>query len=208
MHRARGLAAGTLVLASLVTPAHAHHVMDGALPRTALDAFLAGVGHPIIGLDHLAFVIGAGLMSALAGATLWLPLAFVAATLLGATFHLFGAALPFAEGVIAISVLLVAVGIYRQEVLDRGVLVAGFVVAGIAHGYAYGESIIGAEAAPLGTYLIGFALVQWVIAWASSQALFRALRISRQWARGGMRLAGIVTGAVGAIAALSAAGVL
>jgi urease accessory protein len=32
--------------------------------------------------------------------------------------------------------------------------------AGLAHGYAYGEAVIGAEATPLVAYLAGLALVQ------------------------------------------------
>ena len=46
-----------------------------------------------------------------------------------------------------------------------------FVVAGAFHGYAYGESIIGAEKAPLAAYVVGFAMIQYCIAVASGTAV-------------------------------------
>ena len=38
-----------------------------------------------------------------------------------------------------------------------------FAVAGLFHGYAYGEAIVGAETAPLAAYFLGFALIQFVL---------------------------------------------
>ena len=46
-----------------------------------------------------------------------------------------------------------------------------FVVAGVFHGYAYGESIVGAERAPLAAYMVGFAVIQYCIAVASGTAV-------------------------------------
>jgi urease accessory protein len=39
-----------------------------------------------------------------------------------------------------------------------------FGVAGLTHGYAYGESIFGAEPSPLGAYLLGLVVIQSAIA--------------------------------------------
>lgn len=39
-----------------------------------------------------------------------------------------------------------------------------FAVAGLFHGYAYGEAIFGAEQAPLAAYLIGLVVIQTAIA--------------------------------------------
>src|SRR5262249_1552904 len=39
-----------------------------------------------------------------------------------------------------------------------------FAVAGLFHGYAYGESIFGAETSPLGAYLLGLIVIQSVVA--------------------------------------------
>jgi urease accessory protein len=51
---------------------------------------------------------------------------------------------------------------------------AFFAIAGLAHGYAYGESIAGAEPTPLIAYLAGFVIVQIAIG-AAGYALARAV---------------------------------
>lgn len=53
------------LLAAAIPLAHAHHAMDYALPASALEGFLSGIGHPVIGVDHLLFVVGAGVVAAL-----------------------------------------------------------------------------------------------------------------------------------------------
>ena len=40
--------------------AWAHHFMDGGLPQTFAQGLLSGLGHPVIGLDHAAFIVAAG----------------------------------------------------------------------------------------------------------------------------------------------------
>lgn len=61
------------MLASVATlalqgPAFAHHAMDGKMPVTFLQGLLSGLGHPIIGFDHLAAVVGVGVLGAWRGA--------------------------------------------------------------------------------------------------------------------------------------------
>lgn len=49
--------------AMLLLPAassHAHHPVGGS-PETILQRFLSELGHPVIGVDHLTFVLGIGL---------------------------------------------------------------------------------------------------------------------------------------------------
>jgi urease accessory protein len=48
--------------------------------------------------------------------------------------------------------------------IPASLYMAIFAVAGLFHGGAYGEAIIGAENTPLVAYLIGFALIQYGIA--------------------------------------------
>ena len=55
---------GLIAIAILIIgiePAHAHHPMGGATPANFSQGFLSGLAHPIIGLDHLVFVIAIGL---------------------------------------------------------------------------------------------------------------------------------------------------
>ena len=44
--------------------------------------------------------------------------------------------------------------------MQSGALLGLFALAGLLHGYALGESIVGAEPAPLAAYLIGLAVIQ------------------------------------------------
>ena len=60
--------------------AHAHHVMDYALPATMLDGLLSGLGHPIIGIDHFLFTLAAGVLAARFARGWLLPVLFVAAS--------------------------------------------------------------------------------------------------------------------------------
>jgi urease accessory protein len=55
--------------------------------------------------------------------------------------------------------------------VPTALLAAFFAGAGLFHGYAYGESIIGAEPAPLAAYVAGFAAVQYGIAVGAAAAL-------------------------------------
>lgn len=96
-----------LLLAS--TPALAHHPFGGQTPTNAIQGFLSGMGHPVIGLDHLAFVITAGLLAAVMGRGLSIPIAFVVASLAGTGIHLMELDRPAPEFFISASVLLFSV---------------------------------------------------------------------------------------------------
>src|SRR5258708_8698214 len=65
----------SLVVATLVgiAPACAHHVMGGATPATFAQGLLSGLGHPVIGLAHLAFLLAVGLAVAASGPSLVMP---------------------------------------------------------------------------------------------------------------------------------------
>src|SRR5262245_42249836 len=157
--------AAALTLAATL-PAEAHHVMGGRMPATFAEGLLSGLGHPVIGIDHLAFIVAVGLAVGVAGLSLAMPVVFVVASALGVAIHVGGANLPGAELVVAASVIL-AGGLLAAGNAARGSLVmwgALFAVAGLFHGYAYGESIFGAERTPLGAYLIGLVIVQTAIA--------------------------------------------
>ncbi|MCF7983082.1 MAG: HupE/UreJ family protein [Thiohalocapsa sp.] len=157
---------GLLLMALLATtPALAHHGMDGALPGTLGQGLISGLAHPVIGLDHLAFLVVAALLSAmLSGAARGLaPAAFVLGTLGGATLHLQGLDLPPGELIVAASVLLGGAALLGRMAPGARLLSTLLALAGLFHGYAYAEAIFGAEATPLVGYLIGFSLVQYVV---------------------------------------------
>ncbi|MET0472193.1 MAG: HupE/UreJ family protein, partial [Xanthobacteraceae bacterium] len=47
--------------------ASAHHVMGGRTPTTFVEGFLSGLGHPVIGPDHLAFLLAIGVAVGVGG---------------------------------------------------------------------------------------------------------------------------------------------
>ena len=155
--------AGLLLAAS--TSAFAHHPMGGMTPQTFSQGLLSGFGHPIIGLDHFAFLVVAMLLTcALKGASRFLvPLAFIGATVGGTVLHLGAASIPMSEMLVALSVVVGGVLALTRRYPGAFALSAIFAASGVLHGYAYGESIIGAEAAPLVAYLIGFAAIQYAL---------------------------------------------
>lgn len=160
---ALAVTAGLLLAAS--TSVFAHHPMGGMTPETFSQGLLSGLGHPIIGLDHFAFLVLAVLLSfALKGSARFLaPLAFVGATIGGTVLHLGAANIPMSEALVALSVVVAGVLAVSRRYPGAFALSAIFAVSGVLHGYAYGESIIGAETTPLLAYLAGFAFIQYAL---------------------------------------------
>ena len=142
-------------------PVLAHHPNGGTTPSNFIEGFLSGLGHPVIGIDHLVFVVAIGLLAALSKKSgMIIPLAFVIATAIGTGIHLQSVNLPAPELIISASVL--AMGIFLAQKNQANFTLLGTIgaIAGIFHGYAYGESIVGAETTALVAYLLGFCGIQ------------------------------------------------
>jgi urease accessory protein len=184
-----------LLLAS--APASAHHVMGGRTPSTIVEGLISGLGHPVIGPDHLAFLLAVGVVVGVGGLNLALPVVFVAAMAIGVMVHVNGIGLPDAEIIVALSVLLAGVLIAYGRALPVAIWGTLFAVAGLFHGYAFGESIFGAEAAPLGAYLLGLVAIQSAVIVGIAMVARRMGSGISAWAP---RLAGALVVAVGAIA--------
>jgi len=197
-----GLGALTLCALSISTPSSAHHAIGGATPSNGWDGLVSGLAHPVIGLDHLAFVVAAGLIAALHRRGVFIPIAFVAASLIGTGVPLLAVDLPAAQLMISVSVLLMSALLFaRPQRLPIVLLLAS--AAGIFHGYAYGQSIVGAEMTSLSAYLLGLAIVQLVIG-LSTRSVFRlAVRQTPDVEVLTLRWAGLVLCGVG-LAYLSA----
>lgn len=155
------------LFALFTLPAAAHHPFGGEAPQSIVQGLLSGAGHPVIGLDHLAFVIAAGLMAAVVRQGWRVPAAFVAATVGGTALHLAGADLPVPELVISLSVVVFGLLAVIRDRLNAIAVVILAAIAGLFHGYAYGEAVVGAQPTPLVAYLIGFAVVQGAIAYTA-----------------------------------------
>ncbi len=163
-----------IVAASLVAgPALAHHPMGGRTPSTALEGLLSGLAHPVIGPDHLAFVIGVGILSAFVRRGWILPVAFLCLGAIGTAIHLGGAGVPAAETLVAVTVLLMAGAVSLRRRAPVALLAVLCGLGGLAHGYALAESIAGAESSPLVFYLAGLATVQLAISLLVRDAALR-----------------------------------
>jgi urease accessory protein len=188
----------TLVaFAVLATPALAHHVMGGELPSTFMQGLLSGIGHPIIGLDHLAFVVALGIGAALLQGPLVVIATFVTTSIAGVLIHLAQLDIPMVEPLVSFSVLLAGLALIWSRSVAGSVWLAFAAIAGLLHGYAFGESIVGAEHAVVGAYLLGLAMVMAVIALTVAW-ITRRIVVADGVASPSLRVAGAVVGCVGA----------
>ncbi|MHA6495403.1 HupE/UreJ family protein [Pseudomonas borbori] len=159
----QSLYALALFLTPAVAFAHSGHDPSG---------LMAGLAHPVLGLDHLLAMLAVGLWAAQqSGATRWaLPLTFVASMLLGGLFGLNGVQLALMETAIATSVmafgLLVAVAIRLPTAIALGMTALFALTHGVAHGlelpalsspWGYAAGFVVATAA---LHACGFALVR------------------------------------------------
>lgn len=167
-----------LMSAFYVAPAFAHHVMGGSMPATFAEGVLSGLGHPVIGLDHLAAVVAVGCLAAAHRSASALAIAFVLAMMVGVVLHMQGTAVPGAEILVALSVLALGGLMVSRRDVSAGIALVLFAIVGVIHGYVLGESIYGAEPAPLYAYLLGLAVIQSVIALAAAQLTRLAVRRS------------------------------
>ncbi len=163
LQQASTLTALTGILLMTATPAFAHHAMGGKLPSTVFEGFISGVAHPLIGLDHFAFIVAVGLLAAVKRQGILIPISFVLAAMLGTGSHLASIGLPGVELFVSGSIVLFGILLVMKDSPNTGVVAGLSAVAGLFHGYAYGESIFGAETTPLVGYLIGFTVVQLVV---------------------------------------------
>lgn len=183
-----------LTLAASGTLAHAHHPMGGETPATLTQGLLSGFGHPVIGVDHLAFIVAIGIAAGLAGRPLSIVGTFVAASLAGLLAHVLGFALSAVELMVAASVLLAGIMLATRTRSGAAWMVLG--LAGIFHGQAYAEAVIGAEPTPIAAYLVGLTLVQGAIGVGAALAV-RAFDVAPTTPL--PRVAGVVVAAIGVV---------
>ncbi len=199
--------ASAFVLALASVPALAHHPMGGATPSTFGAGLLSGLGHPIIGLDHLAAVLAVGALAAISARGFAVATAFLAAMIGGVVLHLMSTALPAAEILVGLTTALMGLLVALRFRSSLITLAALFAIAGLAHGYALGEAVVGAEPAPVGAYLAGLFVIQTVIA---GGAYLATASLADAGARrtAALALSGGIVMIAGGITAASAAGFL
>lgn len=192
LNRMRGVALAGMGLLLTAGNASAHHLMGGRTPSTFAEGLLSGIGHPIIGPDHLAFLVGVGIAVGVGGLSLISPSLFLVAMACGVAAHVAAINIPSAELIVAFSVLAAGLLLAFGRPIHTSWWMALFLVAGFFHGYAYGESIYGAESTPLVAYLAGLVVVQ------TTLTIGVALVARAFWqSKLGPRLVGAAIGGVG-----------
>lgn len=190
----------SVFLATIAGPAWAHHPLGGMPMETFAHGILSGIGHPVLGFDHLFFVILVGIAALFTSRPRMAPAAYILAMLAGCMMIFSGSALPATEVIVGLSLLVLGGLVLSGRAMGAGTAMAIFAGFGLFHGAAFGASIAGQEAtlgAPvLIAYLIGLGFVQFGIAllagWVAS-TVFHATEATAISAR----LAGAVVAGVG-----------
>jgi urease accessory protein len=159
-----------LLVPLLATPAAAHHLMETFdLKEGPLAGLLSGIGHPLLGPDHLLFLLALGLVG-LVQRLRWV-LALLAVGLTATGLGLMLPALPGAEALVALS--LVVVGLVVIQRLPVWTLLPAFAL----HGYVLSDAVSGWQPASVVWYLLGLLISQGALLWL-------ALTLVQRWRAG------------------------
>jgi urease accessory protein len=182
-------------MASTVAFARAACLLAALLPLGALaheeagqaEGFLAGLSHPVSGLDHVLAMVAVGLWGAVLGPpAIWvLPVAFPLVMALGGLLGLLGIPVPGVEVGIAISAIVLGAMVLaevRPPLWLAALIVACFAVF---HGHAHGRELPAGASALL--YSLGF-----VAATGLLHAAGIVLGLAHRWSAGrqALRVAG------------------
>lgn len=141
--------------------------------------FLAGLVHPVSGLDHVVAMVAVGLWGAVLGPpAIWvLPVAFPLVMALGGLMALLGLPVPAVEVGIALSAMVLGMMVLAE--LRPPLAVAAAIVAffAIFHGHAHGRELPAGTSAML--YSLGF-----VIATGLLHAAGILLGVAHRWSAG------------------------
>lgn len=160
-----GAAATLGLLAAL--PAQAHHLIDlGAMAPTPLNGLLSGLAHPVIGPDHLLFLLSLTLV-ALRRPLIWV-VTLLGVGLLGSAAGLLWPAAPAADVLVSLSLVVEAL-----VILER--LPAALLLPSMAlHGYVLSAAVLGWTSMPIVSYLLGLLVSQLVLLLLTQTLIKRA----------------------------------
>jgi urease accessory protein len=142
-----------VVSALLAVPAAAHEQQGQAA------GFLAGLAHPVSGLDHVLAMVAVGLWGAQLGApAIWvLPIAFPLVMATGAMLGFLGVPVPGIEVGIAASGIVLGSLVMLEARLPLAVAASLVGVFAIFHGHAHGTELPPQQSALL--YSMGFVIM-------------------------------------------------
>jgi urease accessory protein len=184
---ARAVVALACAMCPLVAAAH--------VDAGRADGLLAGLHHPVSGIDHVLAMVSVGLWGAQLGApAMWLlPVTFPLVMAAGGALGLVGVPLPGVEIGIALSALVL--GFAVSAAWQPPLWVAGVVVALFAlfHGHAHGTELPAGASGLL--YSLGFVAATGLL---HATGIGIGLIHRWHWGRGALRALGAVVAAAGA----------
>lgn len=184
----RRLLLAVALFAASTAPAFAH------LDPAEHGSFLAGVTHPLSGLDHILVMVAVGLWAAqVGGRALWaVPAAFVGTMAFGFGLAMTGIHLPFVEPAILASIVALGLLVAMAVRMETAACAAVVGIFALFHGYAHGGELGEAGALPFSAgFVVATALLH-------AAGIGLGLGISRlSWGRILSRILGGITAFAG-----------
>lgn len=182
-----------LLVVGVSRPAFAHHAMGGRLPSRFDEGLFSGLAHPIINLQHFSFIVAVGVLAAAAQGSRLLPAWFVVGTAAGC--YLVSQQAPLSQSAlfIPISLLVIGAALAWKKRLPSALVVTAFFAGGLLHGSAYAEAIVGGDGESLLGYLLGFTVIQSIVAISVTALSYRLWSGDRLYSSARL-LGGIVLG--------------
>ena len=174
----------TIIVALVSTPVFAHHPLAGMPMETFTHGLLSGVGHPLLGFDHLFFVTLVGIATIFTSHRWLSPLAYIAAMIGGCLISTLWTSVPAAELIIALSLLTLGGMLLSGRHFGLTTILLTFAGFGLFHGAAFGEALVGQEAGyglqVLMGYLLGLGFIQYALALTSAWVCTSLWKVSRE----------------------------
>jgi urease accessory protein len=157
-------------------------------------SFVAGVEHPLTGIDHVVAMLAVGLWGAQLGApAIWLlPVAFPLVMAFGGMLGLLHIPFPGTEILVGLSGFVLGQAVALEVRAPLGVAVALVAVFGLSHGYAHGAELPAGRDPTL--FSLGFILATGFI---HGCGIALGLLHRWRWGRVGVRMAGLAISLVG-----------
>ncbi|GJL82833.1 MAG: urease accessory protein UreJ [marine bacterium B5-7] len=134
----------------------AHHPLGGMPLVTFSHGFLSGIGHPVLGFDHLFFVVLVGVAAVFTQRKYLASAAYIVAMLAGCLVVSAGYKVPATELIVSLSLLVLGVIVLRGYGLPFVRAMAIFAGFGFFHGAAFAGFLADQEAGVSFTVLIGY----------------------------------------------------
>lgn len=120
------------------------------------NGFMAGLTHPILGIDHLIAILGLSILATLKLENKWyiLSLAFILPMAIGGVMGIGSEATLWIEKMIALSVGIIGLLMVVKRNIAVGILIILVVIFGAFHGFAHGAEM--PESTTAVKYVSGF----------------------------------------------------